>query len=157
MMNSSRPVTDPKLAVFELLIARTLRQTTILKRLTLSCGVSKTSGTHQTREKALYLCTTERRARACNFFSLYLFTLSRPWSALAFCCQSRTCENPSMSAFRGRSENICSLRAFRILTHFGHDAVARRGGQIGNDGHALTLAARLCAAHQSSVCRPWRS
>jgi hypothetical protein len=34
---------------------------------------------------------------------------------------------------------------------------AYRGGQIGNDGHALTLAARLCAAHQSSVCRPWRS
>jgi hypothetical protein len=60
MINSSRPVTDPKLAVFGVLIAarpssacaikgRTRShglKTTILERLTSSCGVSKTSQPH---------------------------------------------------------------------------------------------------------------
>jgi hypothetical protein len=76
-MNSSRPVTDPKRAFLELLMARSLssrrKSTSCLKivsarRLGVSCGLSKTSGA--AREDVLPLhVATERGARARRLLS----------------------------------------------------------------------------------------
>ena len=102
MMNSSRPVTDPKLAVFGVLIARSLW---------LSLGKSNSrfenpnpeETSHVLRRFKDFESTTEKTFLPLHLACEGMTPIERP----GILPQSRKCQT-SMSAFGGNPEDICS-------------------------------------------------